>query len=77
MSKLSVRPDESKAPPLKPTQFPSPNLSNFKISSASSQNNSRTRLPQDSENMKFVTTPQTLPNLFQYNDRSKLILSSD
>lgn len=37
MSKLSVRPDNTTAPPLRPTAFPIPNLANFKLSSSSSQ----------------------------------------
>lgn len=75
MSKLSVRPDSNSTPPLKPTAFPLPNLTNFKLSSSSSQ--IKPPPPQEQPNLKFVTKPQTLPNLFQYNDRTRLIFSSD
>lgn len=75
MSKLSVKPDNQQAAPLRPTAFP--DLSNFKMSSTSSQSNSAVRPFQELENLKFSSRAQILPNLFQYNDRSRLTFSSD
>lgn len=71
MSKLSVRPDTNR-PPLQATPCPFPKLNNVLLPSNTLKEPSR-----EVNQLKFPTSKQTLPNLFQYNDRSRLQLSSD
>jgi len=74
MNKLSANTDQV-ASSLPPKVFP--NLSNFKLSGSSvSSVSSRAPFP-DYSNVKFLPNEKPIPNLFQYNDREKLILSSD
>lgn len=62
---------------LPPKSFPVINLSNFKMSESSvSSTTNKTFLP-DYSHVKFMNKENPMPNLFQYNDREKLILSSD
>jgi len=78
MSKLSVQPDTSPSKGLKPTAFPMTNISQFSISQSSIHSNSPSRTFPDHSDVKFQsTTISKLPNLFHYNDRTKLTFSSD
>lgn len=77
MSKISNKPDHGANSPLKPTSFPM-DLSLFKVSQASS-NNKKSTIPTEKTTVHFSSTKMTeaQPNLFQYNDRSPLVFSSD
>ena len=78
MSKISVRPDINHSGALRPTSFPLTDLSKFSVSQPTVSTYSNHPFP-DQNNVKFNSTMQTqkLPNLFQYNDRSKITFSSD
>ena len=79
MSKISIRPDISPSIGLKPTSFPLPDLSKFKVSQTSVAKNPKISLFPDRENVKFVSSDYSvkLPDLFQFNDREKMAFSSD
>ena len=78
MSKISVRPDVVHSGALRPTSFPITDITKFQISQTSTHHNEERSFP-DQNNIGFNSTIQSkkLPNLFQYNDRSKIIFSSD
>ena len=78
MSKISVRPDVNHSGALRPTSFPLTDLTKFSVSQPTLTTSQNYPCP-DQNNVKFNSTMQTqkLPNLFQYNDRSKIIFSSD
>ena len=78
MSKISVRPDINHSGALRPTSFPITDISKFHVSSTAGQSTEVVGFP-DQNHVKFNSTIQSqkLPNLFQYNDRTKIMFSSD
>lgn len=76
-SNISNKPDQTLNSPLKATSFPM-NLSLFQVSQASS-NNKKSSEPTEMASIRFTATKITeaQPNLFQYNDRSPLLFSSE
>ena len=79
MSKISIRPDVSPSMGLKATSFPLADISKFKVSQTSIVKNEKVGSFPDQENVKFVSSDYTvkLPDLFQFNDREKMVFSSD
>ncbi len=77
MNILSSKPDQNKSSSLAPKAFPLSNLSAFSVSSNFTHSlQSRPVFPLYEE-LKFMNTELSMPDLFQYNDRTKLVLSSD
>lgn len=78
MSKVSVQPDNTQSKGLRPTAFPMTDISQFSISQSSIYANSPNRTFPDQSDIKFQSSEVSkLPNLFNYNDRTKLSFSSD
>jgi hypothetical protein len=77
MSKLSVKPDTNPVTSLRPTSFPVPDLSFFQVSGSSAATFPKVSVFPDQQTVRFNSTTTKLPNVFQYNDRAKLMLSSD
>jgi hypothetical protein len=78
MSKPSVQPDSNPGKGLKPTAFPMTDISQFSVSQSSIHSNSPNKAFPDYSDVKFQSsTVSKLPNLFHYNDRTKLSFSSD
>jgi hypothetical protein len=76
-SKISNKPDHGLNSPLKPTSFPV-DLSLFQVSQTSSKNK-KSAPPTEMTSIQFSSAKasEAQPNLFQYNERTPLLFSSD